>query len=95
MRAGQVRLKGERLAIAGLCLFQFPLFAKRVAEIVVRRGQIRLQREHLAVASDSLIEASRLMMPDRLRKQAPDVRRLLHAAARFSGDLRKTAKISP
>jgi hypothetical protein len=46
------------------------------------------------VAGDSLIKASGLMMPDRLRKYAPDVRRytLLHAAARFPGDLKKTAK---
>ena len=55
---------------------------------------VRLQREHLAVTSDSFVEAPRLMMPDRLRKQAPGVRRciLRHAAARAAGDLRKTAK---
>ena len=75
MRAGQARLKGQRTAIAGLGLFQFPLSAKRIAEIVVRAGQVRFEGEHLAVTGDGLIQASCLMMPDSLRKYALDVRR--------------------
>jgi hypothetical protein len=94
VRAGQVGLKGECMAIAGLGRFRFPLFVKRVAEIAVRRGQVWLQDEHLAVAGNGIIEAARLMMPDRLCEYASHLRRwtVLHAAARFLKDLRKPAK---
>ena len=97
VRVGQVRLKCQRTAIARLGLFRLPLFAKRVAEIAVCRCQVRLQGQRLVVTGDGLIEASRLMMPDRLRKYAPHLRRwtVLHAAARFLKDLRKPAKNGP
>ena len=82
VRAGQVGLKGQRPAIAGLGLFQFPCSQSALPRLLCAAARSGFEGEHLAVAGDGLIQASRLMMPDSLRKYAPDVRRPLASRGR-------------